>query len=114
MSWAEAKTMIEASLGLSQDAMHIYAALVIQLLAAAVVRRSLAHPVPWLVVLAAELANEWFDAHSDNDVIETWELWAALHDVLNTMALPTLLLVVARLAPGLLAGRRAAARGRRR
>ena len=102
MSWPELKTMVEGSIGLSQDAMHIYAAVLIQFAAAAVTRRTLAHPLPWLIVLALEMVNEWADVRSDNDLFEEWERWAALHDVINTMALPTLLLVMARVAPCLL------------
>lgn len=100
MSWAELKSALEGSFGLSQDAMHIYAAVLIQLAAAAAVRKTLAHPVPWLTVLLFEVANEWADVRDDG-LTEEWELWGAWHDVLNTMALPTLLLMLARWAPGL-------------
>ena len=100
MSWPELKTMLETSIGLSQDALHMYAAVLIQLVAAALTRKSLAHPLPWLVVLMLELVNEWADIRSDN-LFEEWERWTALHDVVNTMALPTLLLVLARTAPRL-------------
>ncbi len=86
---------------LERDALHIYAAILIQLGSAALLRRTLASPWPWLVVLAFALANEWLDVHRDN-LIEEWEKAAALHDLWNTMLLPTLLLLVARFAPRLM------------
>lgn len=59
---------------------------------------------PWLMVLALELANEWSDLY-----IEVWPQHAmqwgeSAKDVLLAMALPTLLLIVARYRPRLLTG----------
>lgn len=85
---------------LDRDALHIYTAVLIQLGSAALLRRTLASPWPWLVVLAFALTNEWLDVHGD-DLVEAWEKAAALHDLWNTMLLPTLLLLVVRFAPRL-------------
>jgi hypothetical protein len=98
------KAAVAAWTGLERDALHTYFAFIIQLGAAAVFRRTLASPWPWLVVLAFALTNEWLDMFGDN-VVEEWEKAAALHDLWNTMLLPTVLLVVAKFAPGLLARR---------
>ena len=94
------KAAIAAWTELDRDALHIYVAVLIQLGAAALLRRTLASPWPWLVVLAFALANEWLDVHRDN-LVEEWEKAAALHDLWNTMLLPSLLLLVVRFAPRL-------------
>ncbi len=94
------KAAIAAWTDLERDALHIYVAFLIQLGAAALLRRTLASPWPWLVVLAFALANEWLDMSRDR-LIEAWEKDAALHDLWNTMLLPTVLLLVVRFAPRL-------------
>lgn len=96
------KAAIAAWTGLERDALHIYAALLIQLGAAALLKRTLASPWPWLVVLVFALVNEWLDSHVD-ELVEDWEKAAALHDLWNTMLLPTLLLLLVRFAPRLTA-----------
>ena len=101
MDWEAIKAAVAAWTGLERDALHIYAAILIQIGAAALFRRTLASPWPWLVVLAFALTNEWLDMNRDN-LIEPWEEAAALHDLWNSMLLPTLLLLVARFAPGLM------------
>ena len=87
------------------DTLHVMGGVIIQLLAAAVMRRSLRQAGPWLVVLVLELANEAYDLW-----IERWpslgmQLGEGLRDLLGTMLLPTLLWWVARYRPRLLAGR---------
>jgi hypothetical protein len=97
------KAAVAAWTDLERDALHIYVAFLIQIASAALLRRSLASLWPWTIVLAFALANEWLDIFRD-DVLEAWEKAASLHDLWNTMLLPTLLLLVARFAPRLLAG----------
>ena len=101
MNWIEFKFDIERIVGLDKDALHIYAALLIQIATALLLRRSLGAKLPWLTVLAAVLINEQLDLH-----VEVWpDHWqqyrASIHDVLNTMILPTVLVVIARYVPGL-------------
>jgi hypothetical protein len=100
--WFEAKIFVEHSVGFSHDALHVLVGPCIQLLAAALLRRSLRNPWPWLVVLVLELANEANDL-----LIDHWphpgEQWGeSMKDLILTMTLPTLLLIIARYAPGLL------------
>jgi hypothetical protein len=87
------------------DALHVYAGLFLQLGAALVLRRSLRSPWPWLAVLVAEFGNEVYDY--------TYEIWPdrdiqfaeGLRDMWNTMAMPTLMLLLARFTPHLLVGK---------
>ena len=101
MDWMGLKGL-GSELGLAKDALHIYGAVAIQILSALLFRRSLAHWLPWFVVLLAALLIEggdmWFgeEAH-----VQQWQIDGAKHDLLNTMILPTVLLVLSRYAPWL-------------
>ncbi|MFM5907215.1 MAG: hypothetical protein ACKOPO_06485 [Novosphingobium sp.] len=100
-----AKMFIERSIAFHNDALHAMAGVVLALLAAAVLRRSVAHALPWLVVLVIELvneANDYFFEPWPNDVAR--QFGEIAKDIGLTMALPTLLLIVARLWPQLLTG----------
>jgi hypothetical protein len=108
MDWYQAKHFLTLFTGLHMDALHVHVGLLGQLLAAAALRRSLASPLPWLALLIALGANEWFDL-----AYETWpdrdeQIGESIRDGWNTMLLPTLLLLLARFAPGLLVARPAA------
>ena len=107
MGWYHFKEWLEAFSGLDMDALHVHAGLLIQFLAAWTSRRSLRSPLPWLVVLAAVIANEIYDLSIDPwPEAERHSQWAeSAKDMINTMILPTVLLVMARYAPALLTGR---------
>ena len=99
-SWYRTKMFLEHASAFSSDAMHILAGMVI-LLVASVSRRPVTAWLPWLVVLTLTLMNEFVDLW-----IEQWPNLAmqygeSVKDLLLTMALPTLLLVAARLRPEL-------------
>ena len=106
MDWEQAKAAISLWTELDRDALHIYAAVLLQIGAAALLRRTLASPLPWLVVLAAALFNEVLDAYRDG-FVEPWEHEAALHDLWNTMLVPTILALIVRFAPNLIVRDRA-------
>ena len=96
MDWFSLKDEA-ARLLFEKDALHIYAAFAIQLGAAKLSRRSLGHALPWLWVLALELINEVFDlGRGMEPVVRPWQVVSAVHDIINTMILPTVLLVLVR------------------
>ena len=104
MGWYEFKEWLEVSSGIDMDALHVYAGVAGLLLAALLLRRPLGSALPWLAVLIAELLNEGYDL-----LLETWpnrdtQWMESGKDVLNTMLLPTLLLLLARYAPRLFVG----------
>lgn len=107
LDWQQIKDAIAAWTDLERDALHIYAALLAQVGSAMVLRRNLAHWGPWLAVLVLTVGGEMLDMYGDS-LVEDWEFDAALHDLWNTMLLPTLLLILARFAPGLIAASPAA------
>jgi diacylglycerol kinase len=100
--WYQFKLFVEHASGISMDALHILVGFAVFILAAQLLKRTVASALPWLAVLVLELANEAYDLH-----VELWpDPWSQFgegaKDIMLTMALPTLLLVLARWRPGLL------------
>ncbi|MBK5264088.1 MAG: hypothetical protein JJE34_02460 [Alphaproteobacteria bacterium] len=90
--WGPIKTGFEDSLGLSADAIHIHVGVALLLFFAWVTRRPLHDWRPWLMVFVVELANEIIDMNQKAGSIENnWH--ASRHDLLNTMFIPTLLVL---------------------
>lgn len=111
MDWHVFKEWLEQASGLDMDALHVHAGVLLQILAALLLRRPLRSPLPWLAVLAAIFANEVYDYR-----YEVWpdrgvQLAEGARDTWNTMLLPTLILLVARFYPKLLVGRSGADAG---
>lgn len=106
MHWTMVKDLA-AELFIAKDALHIYLAFGIQIAAAAVFRKPLSNPLPWLTVLAFELVNEGLDMWLGEEAhLKQWQFDGAKHDIINTMILPTALLLLCRFAPRLFSGRR--------
>jgi len=96
LEWQTAKEAIRNHANLSQDALHIYAALLIFIAACLIFRWKPREWKPWLLVLAIQCVNEFFDMRNsiaDDGVIY---IWGNLKDMLNTMIAPTLLMLTAR------------------
>jgi hypothetical protein len=112
LDWYSVKLLVAEQRALSRDALHILFGVAGQISVALVIRRSLAHPVPWLAVLLFEHANEYY-----NLAREEWPdkaMWpGSVRDLLVPMAVPTALLLLTRFAPSLFV-RAAAAKGKRR
>jgi cell shape-determining protein MreD len=102
IDWISIKNEL-ARLTVEKDALHIYAALVVQLAAAFLLRKPLGSWLPWLAVLAAAVANEAGDFLLDEteSSIQQWQIDGSIHDLVNTMLLPTLLLLLVRYRPAL-------------
>ncbi len=99
--WYQIKLFIEHASGISMDALHILAGFAIFLLAAQLLRRSVASPLPWLAALVLEIGNEVYDL-----AIERWpdagsQLGEGAKDILLTMLLPTMVAMIARWHPDL-------------
>jgi diacylglycerol kinase len=100
--WYQVKLFLERASGFSMDAIHVIVGVVLQLAIAALFRTSVARPLPLLSVLALELINEASDFR-----VEIWpqpamQFGESAKDVILTMALPTLIFLVARFRPKLL------------
>lgn len=97
-----AKDWLVATTGITKDAWHIYFALMIQLAAAQLFPRRYASIGPLLVIAALELFNEWMDyQHYHAVTLVEWKGWAydTVRDVINSLLVPTILFLVARLYP---------------
>lgn len=103
--WFAFKTFTRHATDISHDALHVIAGPVIQIAAAAMLRGSLRNIRPWLIVLAFELLNEWNDLRVNRWPNLAEQLGEGAKDLALTMALPTLLFVLARWLPGLLTRR---------
>ncbi|MFC7537742.1 hypothetical protein ACFQPG_10255 [Sphingomonas sp. GCM10030256] len=94
--WYQLKELLALATGFSMDALHVVAEVLLQLVAAAALRSSVARWLPWLAVLALELINEVSDLY-----VEQWpqrgiQYGEGVSDLLLTLALPTVLLLTAR------------------
>lgn len=88
------KLAIVSATGLSKDALHIYAGLAVFLLAAVLMRDRPSLARPWCVVLLAAVVVEALDLRDDVASLGHWRWAASLHDVLNTIAWPSVLAVL--------------------
>lgn len=79
--------------GASDSLLHVHAGLAVLFLARIVTRRSLATPVPFLVVCIAALANEVMDRLSYG----SWRWDDTLFDMVNTLFWPFVLMIGLRL-----------------
>ena len=102
--WLQFKTELVRATALSRDALHIYIGLAVQLAAALLLRRKLGDWLPWLAVLALAVGNEVADLWVDIWPEHAFQAASAIHDLVNTMILPTAVMAFARLG-GPLMGR---------
>lgn len=102
VNWVEAKAFAERSLGVSNDALHVIAGVLLQLCLAAIWRGSLSRVWPVTVVLALQLANEAIDLTSDRWPSLGKQLGESAKDTGLTILLPIMLMAIARFWPAVL------------
>lgn len=93
--WIGYKMWLVDNVGLTNDALHVHGSLLILCLSAIILRRRPDSIWCWLIVLIAELFNEFADLKGmapGEDSID-----ASIHDIYNTMFWPTVLLIMGRL-----------------
>lgn len=79
--------------GASDALLHVHAGLAVLLLARLITRRSLATPIPFAFVFAAELFNEVLDRIQHG----SWQWWDTGLDAVNTLFWPFVLMIGLRL-----------------
>lgn len=79
--------------GASDSLLHVHAGLIVLFLARVVTRRSLATPIPFLVVCVVALGNEVMDRL----VFGSWRWDDTLFDMINTLFWPLALMIGLRL-----------------
>lgn len=106
--WIGWKAWLSDWVGVSHPILHAYFGVLLQILAATFMQRGLASGWPWLIVFIIEIGNELLDWSraitygSWGDALATETVW----DIVFTMAIPTVLLTVARSFPQLGLGER--------
>ena len=101
MSWYDAKMFIEHASVVNSDGLHVLLGVLLWMLIALVLRRSLSAPLPWLVLLALTLFNEGVDLWMEQWPDKAMQLGESAKDVLLTMTLPVVLSLSIRLRPTL-------------
>jgi len=109
--WYQVKLFVEHASGVSMDALHVLVGFMLFIVAVTVVRRGLGSFVPWSAVLVVELANELYDLSVERWPSLATQLGESTKDIMLTMALPTLLLAIARWRPGWIADAGSAGNG---
>lgn len=99
--WAWLKESISTGLAIDRDGLYVLAALPLGLLGALILRRPLWSWSAWLFVLTAALANQ-LASRLAVGLHQPSEIWGSARDLALTMAVPTFLVVIARVAPHLL------------
>lgn len=92
--WGGDKTAFAEWLDVQDDGLHALVGVLLLLGLAVVTGRRLDDWRLWLVVLAAECANEVVDLNAPGSPEANWS--GSLHDLLLTMALPTAILLLLR------------------
>jgi hypothetical protein len=101
MDWHQIKLWVSGASGLDMDALHVHVGVLAQVAVAVLLRKRLSSPWPWLAVAAAAFANEAYDFQYEIWPTRWQQFLESVKDVWNTMILPTVILLLARYAPGL-------------
>jgi len=81
---------------LGRDALHVYIGLAILILSAWVLRKPLRSLFPWFLVLVIATGAELLDLRDDMATTGIPRWGASLHDIVNTLFWPTVILLLAR------------------
>ncbi len=92
----QAKLAIVENAGLAKDALHIYVAVIVFFGACLVFGWKSRQWKPWLAVLVVSLTGEIWDMHGS--YLHNGDVWVAhgLKDVVNSMVVPTVLVLASR------------------
>lgn len=94
--WTAWKHALVDITDLDRDALHIYAGVALQIAVALLTRRKLGDWLPWVAVAAVAIVVEVADVKAEYWHSLALQIGKSVHDVLNTLILPTCLLVLSR------------------
>ena len=103
LDWYQVKLFAQHASGMSMDALHVIAGVVLLLAAALLLRTSVARPLPLLIVLLVEVANEASDYLAEIWPHPGMQAGEAAKDLILTMAVPTLIFLAVRYRPKIFA-----------
>ncbi len=93
--WIGYKVRLIEFVGLTNDAMHIHGSILILFVSAIILRQRPDSIFCWLIVLVAELFNEFADLKGLAPGEASID--ASIHDLYNTMFWPTVIVILGRL-----------------
>ena len=103
MTWFETKMFLEHTISIDPDAMHVIAGAVIFLVCARLFRCSISSWRVWAALLCLNFFNEFVDLWAERWPDPARQYGQGMKDLLLTMTVPTILALVARFSPKLLA-----------
>lgn len=95
-SFQAAKQLVQSWSGLEKDALHVYVGLGVFLAASLLSRRTVRSILPWLTVLGVALLGEGLDLRDGLRGFGHWRWTDSVHDILNTLFWPTVMVVLGR------------------
>lgn len=98
------KQIIIDLFGLSKDALHMHVGLAVMFVLILVLRKPFGSWLPFLGVVIVAALGEFLDRRDDIASLGYWRWSASLHDFVNTLFWPFILVLLARI--GLLKNRR--------
>lgn len=103
LDWYQVKLFAQHASGMSMDALHVVAGVVLLFATAFLLRTSVARPLPLLVVLLVAVLNEAGDFRAEIWPQLGMQAGEAAKDLILTMVVPVLIFLVARFRPKLFA-----------
>ena len=103
LDWYQVKLFAQHASGISMDALHVIGGTFLLFVAALLLRTTVARPLPLLIVLLIEIANEASDFRAENWPQLAMQAGEGAKDIILTMIVPTLIFLVARYRPALFA-----------
>ncbi|CAH0349651.1 hypothetical protein [Sphingobium sp. CECT 9361] len=93
LGWSQMKMEVEHIVGFSSDALHAQVGMLVFIACQYVLRGRSSLLVPWLLLFGIELTNEALDMSRPPGSVEN-DLGSSLHDLINTMLVPTVMVLL--------------------
>jgi hypothetical protein len=103
MTWFEAKMFLEHAISVSPDALHVIAGAIVFLVCARLFRSPISSWRVWAALLSLNFFNEFVDLWAERWPDPARQYGQGMKDLILTMTVPTILVLVARYSPTLLA-----------
>lgn len=89
------KLQLVAFFDLSKDALHVHIGLLAFVIVLVLVRRKGRFVIAWAAVVLIAVAGELLDMRDDVASLGRWRWGASVHDIVNTVFWPTVLMTLA-------------------
>lgn len=104
--WNEAKVFVEHSTDLSHDVLHVLVGAILWLAATALSRRTIASPLPLLIIVGLAIVNEIADLRAEIWPNRAQQIGEMAQDIAMTISVPLMLFLAARFMPKIFVVRR--------